>query len=102
MALQPQNGSRGPVRACVGLGSNVGDGPGHLRAALDGMGRLPGTSLLAAAEPIETEPVGPVKQGPYLNSAAVVNTKLSARELLAGLLAIERSRGRDRAGEVRW
>jgi 2-amino-4-hydroxy-6-hydroxymethyldihydropteridine diphosphokinase len=43
-----------------------------------------------------------VRQGPYLNAAALLETALGARALLDALLAIERARGRDRAGAARW
>ena len=93
---------RSPVLACVGLGSNVGDRAAHLAAAADALRLLARSRLLAVSEPVETEAVGPVPQGPYLNGAAVLRTTLSAQELLSALLAIERSRGRDRAREQRW
>jgi len=51
---------------------------------------------------IQTEPIGPVPQGSYLNAAAVIRTALTPRALLGALLDIERSRGRDRASEQRW
>lgn len=73
-----------------------------MEAARAGLVGLAGTELIAFAEPVETDPVGPVEQGAYLNSAAVVRTTLSPRELLAGLLAIERAAGRDRSKELRW
>ena len=50
----------------------------------------------------ETAPVGGVPQGLYLNAAATLRTGLSPRELLDGLLAIERAHGRDRLTEARW
>ncbi len=90
------------IQACIGLGSNVGDRAAHLAAAADGLRALRETHVLALADPIQTEPVGPVHQDPYLNSAALIRTRLPARELLGALLAIERSRGRDRSREQRW
>jgi 2-amino-4-hydroxy-6-hydroxymethyldihydropteridine diphosphokinase len=66
------------------------------------MAHLPGTVLRAAATPIQTAPVSDIPQGAFLNSAAVIETRLSPRHLLAALLEIERSRGRDRAAERRW
>jgi 2-amino-4-hydroxy-6-hydroxymethyldihydropteridine diphosphokinase len=90
------------VVACIGLGSNLGDRAGHLRAALVAIRELPGTTLSAVSDFIETEPMGPVRQGRYLNAAAAVTTTLSARALLNGVLEIERVRGRDRTREQRW
>ena len=92
----------GPIPACIGLGSNVGDREAHLRAAMEGLRALPRTEVLAMSDLIQTEPVGPIAQGAYLNGAAAIRTWLPARELLAGLLGIERSRGRDRSREQRW
>ncbi|MBK7405756.1 MAG: 2-amino-4-hydroxy-6-hydroxymethyldihydropteridine diphosphokinase [Phycisphaerales bacterium] len=91
-----------PAQAFIGLGSNVGDRRGHLRAALTSLADLPETTLLAVSTFRETEPVGPVAQGPFLNAVASVETGLQPRRLLESLQAIERSRGRDRAGETRW
>ena len=48
----------------------------------------------------ETEPFGPVAQGPFLNAAAVIETALSARALLRALLAIELMAGRNREADV--
>lgn len=90
------------IQAAIGLGSNLGDREGHLRAAYDALQGLPRTQVLAISDTIQTEPVGPVAQGPYLNAAALIRTELTARELLASLLEIERSRGRDRSREQRW
>lgn len=88
--------------AAVALGSNLGDRSAALARAAEAIGRLPGTAVLACAMPIETDPVGPVPQGAYLNSAAAVRTELTARELLDGLLGIELAMGRDRSREQRW
>lgn len=89
-------------RVAIGLGSNVGDRDAHIRAALVAIDSLPGTSLLIASSIIQTEPVGPIPQGPYLNACALVRTSLEPAELLAGLQRIERDRGRDRSREQRW
>ncbi len=93
-----------PVLACVALGSNLsspaGDRAATIASAVRAIAALPGTTLRAASDPIETEPVGPPGQGPYLNAAASVLTTLSARALLEALLEIERAHGRER--RERW
>lgn len=89
------------ISACIGLGSNIGDRAGHLAAGLAGLG-TEGIRVVRASGTIETEPVGPIPQGPYLNAAALIETRLPAREMLERLLEIERSRGRDRGLEQRW
>jgi 2-amino-4-hydroxy-6-hydroxymethyldihydropteridine diphosphokinase len=106
--------SSGGAIAAIGLGSNLGDRAAHLQRAVLGLQRLPGTRLLAVSRFIETEPLarpdGGDPGGPYLNAAATVQTALSPRALLEGLLAIEREAGRVRgsasggmaSGGERW
>jgi 2-amino-4-hydroxy-6-hydroxymethyldihydropteridine diphosphokinase len=90
------------VVACIALGSNLGDRLGFLHGGLDGLGGLRETVVLARSEVIETEAVGLAGQGKYLNAAAMIETGLSPRALLDGLLAIEAMAGRDRSKSERW
>ncbi|MDX2116181.1 MAG: 2-amino-4-hydroxy-6-hydroxymethyldihydropteridine diphosphokinase [Planctomycetota bacterium] len=90
-----------PVRACIAIGSNLGDRHAAVAAAVTALAQLENTRLETASRAIETEPVGP-PQPRYLNAAAIVHTRLPARVLLHHLLAIEHSAGRDRAAEQRW
>ena len=90
------------VVAALGLGSNMGDRAWAIGFALEQLGRSAGVAVEAVGPVIETAPVGPAGQGPYLNSAALVRTTLAPHELLASLLSIERAAGRDRRGEERW
>ena len=83
------------TRAYVGLGANVGDREASIAAAV---ARLPG--VVAVSRLVETDPVGVVDQPPFLNGAAELETRLSPRELLDTLLAIERELGRER--RERW
>jgi 2-amino-4-hydroxy-6-hydroxymethyldihydropteridine diphosphokinase len=85
--------------AFIGLGSNLGDREGNLRAAL---ARLTELGEVRASSFRETDPVGVTDQPRFLNAAAEVSTDLPARDLLDALLAIERDLGRDRAREERW
>jgi len=87
-------------RVYVALGSNVGDRAAHLAFARERLGELPDTRLVAASQVEETAPLGPVPQDPFLNQMVLLETALPPRELLLGLLELERERGRDR-GE-RW
>lgn len=80
--------------AYIALGSNLGDRAAHLREAtreLARVGRVRGISSLYA-----TEPVGPVRQGDFLNAVVQMETRLLPEDLLAELLEIERRHGRDR------
>ena len=85
-----------PVRAVVALGSNL-DGPeARVRLAFDEVGALPSTRLLARSALYRTAPVGFLDQPAFINACALVETSLGPRELLGGLLAIERRHGRVR------
>lgn len=88
--------------AAVALGSNLGDREHTLCSAVDAMQALSGTRVLRVSTFIETEPVGPGEQGPYLNGACLLETSLGADALLRALLEIERQHGRERAQEERW
>ena len=82
-------------RVAIALGSNLGDRRAHLDFAVS---RLSASfANLRTSRYYETEPVGGSEpQPPYLNAAAVGDTTMSAREILALLMAIERERGRER------
>jgi len=90
---------RGETLAAVGIGTNLGDRAAVVRFAVDRLRRL---GNVRASGVYETEPVGPIGQGRYLNAAAVLETGLGARALLGALLEIEREAGRDRRVEARW
>jgi 2-amino-4-hydroxy-6-hydroxymethyldihydropteridine diphosphokinase len=78
----------GPVRAFVGLGSNLGDRRRHLRRAV---ATLEAAGDVTAVSPVyETEPVGgPEGQGPYLNVVVALATADSPEDLLARCRALE-------------
>ena len=86
--------------AYIALGSNLGDRAAYLAAARAALAELPGSRVLATSCVEETEPVGGVPQGPYLNQIVALETTLAPRELLDALHEIERSAGRVR--DVRW
>ncbi|MGH2555783.1 MAG: 2-amino-4-hydroxy-6-hydroxymethyldihydropteridine diphosphokinase [Actinomycetota bacterium] len=88
-----------PVRAFIGLGSNVGDRLANLQEAIDRLGRVPGMRISRTSRVYETDPVGP-PQPDYLNAVAQVETSLSARGLLEACLDVERAMGRER--RERW
>ncbi len=87
--------------AYVGLGSNIGDREATLRRALSLIDAEPGVEVLSVSTFRETDPVGYLDQPPFLNGACVLETDLPPQDLLARLLAIERSLGRVR-GEERF
>jgi 2-amino-4-hydroxy-6-hydroxymethyldihydropteridine diphosphokinase len=82
--------------AFVGIGSNLGDREAHLSRAIELLSAEDAIEVSGVSEIRETEPVGPVEQGPFLNAAVQVETELAPRELLNRLLDIERRMGRVR------
>jgi 2-amino-4-hydroxy-6-hydroxymethyldihydropteridine diphosphokinase len=87
-------------RAYVGLGANTGDREATLERAVRLLAEVDGLAVISVSGLRETDPVGVVDQPLFLNGAVAIETTLSARELLDGLLAIERSLGRVRM--ERW
>lgn len=85
------------VRAFVGLGSNLGDREGNLRAAVGRLRRLPGIEVRGVSTFRDTEPVGYLEQPRFLNGVVELETTLTARALLGVLLELERDFGRDRS-----
>ena len=87
-------------RAYVALGSNLGDREGAIRGALAELEQEPGIEVAAVSTLIDTAPVGVVDQPRFLNGVAAIDTELSAGDLLAVLLEVERRFGRQREGAV--
>jgi 2-amino-4-hydroxy-6-hydroxymethyldihydropteridine diphosphokinase len=84
-------------RAFIAVGANLGDREATIRAALDALGRTPGIEVIRTSSLMENPAVGgPEGSPPFLNGAAALATSLQPRELLARLLEIERSLGRER------
>jgi 2-amino-4-hydroxy-6-hydroxymethyldihydropteridine diphosphokinase len=84
------------------MGSNLGDRERNVRRALELLGAEPGVRVVAVSRLRETGPVGYLDQPPFLNGACAVETRLSPRELLSALLAIEQELGRIRTGVPRY
>ncbi len=86
--------------AYIALGSNLGEREKILSRARDAIGEIEGVELIQASQIEETEPVGPVAQGKFLNQMVSVTSTLSPRILLAALQKIEQEEGRQRT--TRW
>ncbi len=82
--------------AYVGLGSNIGDPPARLSAALAELSRLPDTVLGARSSFYRSAPVGYLAQPDFVNAVARIETFLAPAALLDALLSIERAHGRTR------
>lgn len=87
------------MRAAVALGSNLdsefGDRETNLETAVARMAAL--GRVVAISPFFDTEPVGSVAQGRFLNGAVLLETELGPEELLHELLAVELGMGRDRS-----
>lgn len=93
-------------QALIALGSNLGDREANLRTALARLASGGAVRVLAVSRFVETDPVVlPGHAGPlpprYLNGAAVAETSLAPRALLAALKDAEAAAGR-RPGGARW
>ena len=90
------------TRAAVGLGANLGDAARNVRDAIDAIGALPDTQWVNASRLYRTPAWGVTAQPDFINAVAVLETGLSARDLLDALLEIERQAGRIRMDGERW
>ncbi|MBD7958365.1 2-amino-4-hydroxy-6-hydroxymethyldihydropteridine diphosphokinase [Microbacterium sp. Sa4CUA7] len=94
--------------AVVALGANLGARADTIASALRHLARMPLTTEVVAAAPIESVAVtadGPDPQAPgYLNTVALLRTRLAPSVLLGYLHAIEAEHGRAARGKdaVRW
>lgn len=88
--------------AFIGLGSNLessaGDPAATVRAAVQALGAL--GHIDAQSSLYRTSPIGFRNQPHFINAVVRLETELDPEDLLRGLLAIERSFGRDRWASV--
>ena len=80
----------------LGLGSNLGDRHAALEEAVRQLGSR-GFRTNTRSSTWQTEPVGGVPQGWYLNAVVAGGTELLPEELLSACLDVERAMGRVRA-----
>jgi 2-amino-4-hydroxy-6-hydroxymethyldihydropteridine diphosphokinase len=86
------------ARAAIGIGSNVGDAQAHVRRAFE---RLAELGTVVARSPLyRSAPWGVTDQEQFVNAAAIVETALEPRPLLAALKGIEAEEGR--IATFRW
>lgn len=81
------------AKACLSLGTNIGNKRGNLVTAAALLAERTG-DILALSAMYETEPWGFVSPNPFLNAALVLETKLSPVELLDATRLIEIEMGR--------
>ena len=86
--------------AYVGIGSNLESPRERVLEAFERISTLNATRILLRSHLYLTRPMGPKDQPDFVNAAVGLLTQLSSRDLLKGLLDIERSMGRAR--QERW
>ncbi|MEZ5841892.1 MAG: 2-amino-4-hydroxy-6-hydroxymethyldihydropteridine diphosphokinase [Hyphomicrobiales bacterium] len=88
------------VEAAIALGSNIGDKADNLDQAIAALERVAGVRVTARSRYWRTAPWGFTEQDWFVNAAVVVETSLTARQLLEACLDIEARLGRVRT--MRW
>lgn len=89
------------MRVYIGLGSNLNDPPAQLREALRHLQQQPDLRLLKQSSIYRSAPLGSLDQPDYCNAVAEIETALPAPDVLALLLRLEQTMGRQRSG-ARW
>ena len=84
------------VEATLGLGGNLGDPVAAFAGALARLRAHAAVELKAASSVWRTAPWGKLDQPEFCNMAVLIETSLSADDLLALCLDIERQSGRER------
>jgi len=87
--------------AYIAIGSNLASPLEQMNAAVQALGDIPQTRVVALSSFYRTPPLGPQDQPDYLNAAIALETALSAEALLDNTQRIELQQGRVRK-EERW
>ncbi len=85
----------------IAIGSNLASPLEQVNAAVQALGDIPQTRVVALSSFYRTPPLGPQDQPDYLNAAIALETALSAEALLDNTQRIELQQGRVRK-EERW
>ena len=87
--------------AYIAIGSNLASPLEQVNAAVQALGEIPQSHIVAVSSFYRTPPLGPQDQPDYLNAAVVLETALDAETLLDNTQRIELQQGRVRKAE-RW
>lgn len=90
-----------PTLCYIAIGSNLASPLEQVKAALDALGEIPKSRVVAVSSFYRTPPLGPQDQPDYLNAAVALETTLEADALLDHTQRIELQQGRVRKAE-RW
>jgi 2-amino-4-hydroxy-6-hydroxymethyldihydropteridine diphosphokinase len=80
----------------LGLGSNIGDRNEYLRVAIELLQADEKVYVVQESSVIETEPIGEIAEGLFLNQVIEIETEYEPLELLRLCVEIEQSQGRTR------
>ena len=86
----------GPDDTFIGLGANLGNAIGTLEKALEALAAIPQSRVVSHSSFYRSAPLGFSGQPDFVNSVALLRTRLSAREVLDQLHEIENRFGRTR------
>jgi 2-amino-4-hydroxy-6-hydroxymethyldihydropteridine diphosphokinase len=89
------------MRAYVGLGSNLGDRPRQVAAAIAGLERLPGGRVVQVSALYESEPWGDATSW-FANGVVGLDMDGTPQACMTQLLALETRLGRTRPPNARW
>ena len=89
------------MESYIGLGSNLDNPELQLEMALAALDDIPDTSLVKYSSFYRSIPLGPGDQPDFINAVALLDTPLTAGQLLSQSQLIENRQGRVRGGQ-RW
>ncbi|MEK0167471.1 MULTISPECIES: 2-amino-4-hydroxy-6-hydroxymethyldihydropteridine diphosphokinase [Pseudescherichia] len=89
------------TRVYIALGSNLASPLSQVTAAIEALGAIPASQIVAVSGFYRTPPLGPQDQPDYLNAAVALETSLAPEALLDHTQRIELDQGRVRKAE-RW
>ena len=84
------------ITAYIGIGSNLGTPEKNCTKAIEKISNTKDIKIISKSSCYQTEPIGGVQQGWFVNSAIGIETDLSPENLLSVLLNLELAMGRIR------
>jgi 2-amino-4-hydroxy-6-hydroxymethyldihydropteridine diphosphokinase len=87
--------------AYIGIGSNLDNPVSQVQEAIEELGAIPDSILIARSSLYRSKPMGAAVQPDYVNAVVAIDTVLSPQALMQALQNIEQRHGRERTGE-KW
>lgn len=85
------------TRAFIGLGANLDDPGAHVLRALGELALFPRSALVSQSSLWRSAPVGYADQPQFINAVALLESDLTADQLLEELQRVETAHGRQRS-----